>query len=83
MNDKKPQKKQMRKNPFLVFLILSVVSTIFLNMILSFATSPQTKEILYSDFLQMVEKDEVDEVVFAADKIKIYRSGGESIGLLL
>lgn len=73
MNDKKPQKKPMGKNPFLIFLILSIVSTVFLNMIMSFLTSPQTKEILYSDFLQMVEKGEVDEVVFASDKIKIYK----------
>ncbi len=73
------------KNPLFFFLILSVVSTIILNAIMTSMLSPKTEEILYSDFLQLVEENQVDEVLVSADKITIYKipeKQDEDIGLI-
>lgn len=73
MNEKKPQKTNFHKNPFLIFLILSIVSTVVLNTLLNSLLAPQQKEIYYSEFMEMLEKDEVEEVQFSTEKIIIYK----------
>ncbi len=73
MNEKKPKKPNFPKNPFLIFLVLSVVSTIVLNSLLSLALSPQQKEIYYSEFMDMLEKDQVEEVQITGEKIVIIK----------
>ena len=76
MNDKKPnnqKKPSLPRNPFFMFLLLSIVFTVLLNSLLSYLLSPQEKEIYYSEFIQMVENDEVEEVQLSAEKIVIYK----------
>ena len=79
MNDKDKNKKpnMQQKNPFIVFLIISVVATIVLNMVMTSLSSPKTKEISYSEFNQMVRDGQVQEVVIAADKIQILKKESE------
>lgn len=79
MNDKdKNNKPNMQgKNPFIVFLIISVIATVVLNMVMTSLTSPKTKEISYSEFTQMVRAGQVEEVVIAADKIQISKKASE------
>lgn len=69
-NNKKPNKNFFR-SPFFICIIISVVATFFLNTLMSFATSPLEKEIYYSDFLKMVENDEIDSVEISSEKIII------------
>ena len=67
------------KNPIVVFLIISVVATLLLNVAMSAVTSPGKKEIKYNEFLAMLDKGEVDEVVIERDRLTIYgpeRDGG-------
>ncbi len=60
------------KNPFVIFLLLSIVSTIILNSLLSVLMTPQKTEITYSEFLALVKEDKVEKVYFSSDRIEIY-----------
>lgn len=69
-NNKKPN-RNFFKSPFFICIIISVVATFFLNSLMSFATAPLEKEIYYSDFLKMIENDEIDSVKLSSEKIII------------
>ncbi len=70
MNNKK--KPGFRRNPFLSFLLFSIIATVLLNSLLSSLGSNPKKEIYYSEFLKMVQQDTVREVHIYSDKIDIY-----------
>ena len=72
MDNKKKQPSNPMRNPFFSFLLLSIIATIALNAVLSRLGASQEKEIYYSEFVQMLEKDEVEEVTLSSDKIVIY-----------
>jgi len=80
-NNKNENKRKPRTpeggNHFILFLIISVVATVILNVAIMSFTSPKTEEVLYSEFLEMIDKGEVEEVVIAADKIQIYKKESE------
>lgn len=65
-NDNKPSPF---KNPFIMFLILSIAATIGLNLLISFLTTPKQVEVPYSQFIQMIKDDKVKEVVITSDKL--------------
>lgn len=74
------------KNPIVIFLIISVVATLLLNVAISSVTSPGKKEIKYNEFLKMLDEGKVDEVIIDSDRITIYgpetgESGGASSGV--
>ena len=69
-NDKK--NRSPLKNPLLIFLVISVIATIFLNMMMIALQSPSKQEISYSDFLVMLQEDKIDEVVISQDRFIIY-----------
>ena len=71
-NKKRDNKIPPTKSPLLIFLVLSIVATIALNFVTSLMLSPKKEEISYNEFLELVDKDKVDEVVFENDKITIY-----------
>ena len=71
-NKKRDNKIPPTKSPLLIFLVLSIVATIALNFVTSLMLSPKKEEISYDEFLVLVDKDKVDEVVFENDKITIY-----------
>ena len=60
------------KNPLLIFLIISVVATIGLNLMISMLSAPNKTEITYDKFLEMLDNGEVDEVVMSSDQYTIY-----------
>ncbi|MBP3360428.1 MAG: ATP-dependent zinc metalloprotease FtsH [Clostridia bacterium] len=81
MNDNNNKNKKLPpsgNNSFFIFLIISVVATVILNVAISSLTAPKTKEILYSDFVQMIKNDEIEEVVLAADKIQVIKKDSGS-----
>jgi cell division protease FtsH len=57
------------KNPFIMFLILSVAATVILNLLVSYITTPKQIEVPYSQFIQMIKDDKVKEVVISSDKL--------------
>lgn len=57
------------KNPFIMFLILSIAATVGLNILISFITTPKQVEVPYSQFIQMIKDDKVKEAVINSDKI--------------
>ena len=71
-NKKRDNKIPPTKSPLLIFLVLSIVATIALNFVTSLMLSPKKEEISYNEFLKLVDKGKVDEVVFENDKITIY-----------
>ncbi len=71
MNNKNNNPK-FRKSPLISFIIFSVIATILLNYLLSDLTSMPEEEIYYSEFMNMIEEDKVQEVRIYSDKIKIY-----------
>lgn len=76
-NNKNPKNKRddddsLLKNPMIMVLIVSLVSTFGLNFLLSAFTSRDVEEIAYNEFIQMVKDDKADEVVFQSDKLLIY-----------
>ena len=77
MNDNNKNQKNFNKNPMIFFIILSLVMTIGLNYMLSFLTTPQTKEIYYDEFLTMVDEGKVESVEIASDRIIIYEKKAE------
>lgn len=71
-NNKKKKPENFLKNPFVIFLILSIISTIILNSFLSMLTSPKRSEITYSEFLDMLEEDKLEKVIFTGSQLEIY-----------
>jgi len=69
-NNKKKPPNPMR-NPFLSFLILSLVATVGLNLLLSTLSSSPEKEIYYSEFIQMLEQEQIEEITFTSERIII------------
>lgn len=73
MNGKKNQKPgNFFKNPFVLLLLLSIVSTIVLNSFMAMLTTPQKEEITYSEFLSLVKDGKVERVEFSSSRIEIY-----------
>ena len=64
-------------NPIIIFLIISIVATVILNIAATSLFAPKTEEIKYSDFLNMVENHEVEEVEFLSDKIQIIKKSDD------
>ena len=82
MNEKDKNKnnknKMPQKNPFIAVLIVSIIATVLLNFLLTSVNSPKTKEIAYSEFLEMIKTGEVEEVSLSADKITIVKKKQEA-----
>ena len=63
-NNKKPQS-------FMAFIVFALIALFFTSMIYSKAGKSSTEEITYSQFIELVETDQVKSAVFEADQIKI------------
>jgi len=72
------RKKGGNKNPILPFLIISIVATVILNLVITSVTSPKIKEIPYSEFIDLIESNSVEEVVLTSQKIEIYKKQSEN-----
>ena len=70
-NEKKGSGKPL-KNPLIIFLLLSVLATIGLNMLLTSFSSSGEMEITYDEFVKMIDNNEVDEVSISSDRYTIY-----------
>ncbi|MEE0945091.1 MAG: ATP-dependent zinc metalloprotease FtsH [Clostridia bacterium] len=65
------------KSPLVIFLILSIISTIILNSFLSMMTTRQREEVSYSEFLTLVRDGKVEKVIFTGNYIEIYEKTPE------
>ncbi|MBQ3038782.1 MAG: ATP-dependent zinc metalloprotease FtsH [Clostridia bacterium] len=72
-NNKKSKKPQRNflKNPFFIFLIISVLATFVLNYSMTALTAPREQEVYYSEFMDMLKNDEIYSVTISADKLHI------------
>lgn len=66
------------KSPLVIFLILSIISTIILNSFLSMLTTRQREEVSYSQFLSLVKDGKVEKVIFTGNYIEIYEKADNS-----
>ena len=74
-NDKK--NRSPLKNPLLIFLAISVIATVLLNVLMLSFQSPKKQEISYSDFLTMLNEGKVDEVVINKEQLTVYEKFDE------
>ena len=79
MKNKKKKDIKPWKNPIVVFLIMSVAATIFLNSFMMPLSSETSKEITYDEFLTMVAEDKVDAVAIKAEQYIIYGNPEEEL----
>lgn len=77
MDDKKKNRSPL-KNPLLIFLVISVIATVILNMVMLSLQTPKKQEISYSEFLTMLDENKVDEVILQSEQIVIYEKYDES-----
>lgn len=75
----KKKKRSPLKNPLLILVLISLVGTVILNMLVVSLSTPDKQEISYSDFLTMLSKDKVDEVILQSEQLVIYEKLDESI----
>ena len=77
MNNDKKNRSPLR-NPLLIFLVISVIATVLLNVLMLSIQSPKKQEISYSDFMNMLNEDKVDEVILNKEQLTIYEKFDES-----
>lgn len=80
MSKKKKNNSPLR-NPFLIFLMISIAATIFMNIAATFISSSARQEISYSEFIEMLSEGRVDEVVIQSEQLVIYEKVDENIKL--
>ncbi len=79
-NDKNNSKKPNNDDKNLLkYLIVAICLTFFVNMILQMLTTSSTSVIDYSEFVNMIESDQVKRVEFTQDKYTIYPFTQEEI----
>ena len=76
--DNKKKNSSPLKNPLLIFLVISVIATVILNMVMLSLQTPKKQEISYSEFLTMLDENKVDEVILQSEQIVIYEKYDES-----
>ena len=76
--DNKKKNLSPLKNPLLIFLLISVIATVILNMVMLSLQTPKKQEISYSEFLTMLDENKVDEVILQSEQIVIYEKYDES-----
>ena len=76
--DNKKKNRSLLKNPLLIFLVISVIATVILNMVMLSLQTPKKQEISYSEFLTMLDENKVDEVILQSEQIVIYEKYDES-----
>ena len=62
----------------MIFLVISVIATVILNMVMLSLQTPKKQEISYSEFLTMLDENKVDEVILQSEQIVIYEKYDES-----
>ncbi len=60
-----------RRQPFMVFVVLALIAMFLTSLFYSGAGSNTSQSMTYSEFLDLVEKDQVEKVVFDGDQINI------------
>ncbi len=76
--DNKKKNRSPLKNPLLIFLVISIIATVILNMVMLSLQTPKKQEISYSEFLTMLDENKVDEVILQSVQIVIYEKYDES-----
>ena len=76
--DNKKKNRSPLKNPLLIFLVISIIATVILNMVMLSLQTTKKQEISYSEFLTMLDENKVDEVILQSEQIVIYEKYDES-----
>ena len=76
--DNKKKNRSPLKNPLLIFLVISIIATVILNMVMLSLQTPKKQEISYSEFMTMLDENKVDEVILRSEQIVIYEKYDES-----
>ena len=69
--DPENNNNRKQRQPFFIFLIFCLVALFITSMIYGRMGTSNTEEISYSQFLELVNEDQVESVVFDGDRIQI------------
>ncbi len=69
-----------RRQPFTVFALICLIALFFTTVFYGGTGSGTTQEITFSDFEELVEKDQVESVEFDSDQVNITLKDGYSFG---
>ncbi|MBD5520075.1 MAG: ATP-dependent zinc metalloprotease FtsH [Lachnospiraceae bacterium] len=61
-----------KKQSFVILIIAALITLFSISMFMKFMTGSANKEISYNEFVEMIEKNEIESVVVDSDKITIY-----------
>lgn len=68
----KNNKKNDKKQSIIIFVIVTLIAIFITTMIYNATTGSNSKQIPYSDFLDLVEKNQVEKVSFSGNKINVW-----------
>ena len=66
------------RNPLIAFLVVSLGITILLNLLISALTNPKKEEISYTQFMAMLENDELSQVEIADGQISMTKKSSSA-----
>ena len=69
-----------KRQPIMLFVLFALIAMFITSLLYSSAGSSTTEAITYSEFLDLVEKDQVKSVVFDGDQINIKLVDGAKVG---
>ena len=81
-NDQNNGKNNRGGQTFMIYAITSMIVLFFMTMMMNRFTEMSTQEITYTQFLEMVEADEVEAVEFDTYQINITPKEQETAGFL-
>ncbi len=76
-NNNNNKNKKHNQQTLLIIIVVSVVLFVMLSYMRSFFSSATNQKITYDEFIEKINKDEVDSVVIGADEITIIPKGQE------
>ena len=76
--------KDPRKQNIVMYIVAALLSLLLVSLFVNMMTGSSNQEITYNEFIQMLEKGEVDSVIISTDRIYIEREKeGEKVSPLM
>lgn len=63
--------KDPRKQNIVMYIVAALISLLLVSLFVNLMTGNSNQEITYNEFIEMLEKDEVDSVIISTDRIYI------------
>ena len=78
-NGKGPQKGPGNRQTFMIMIIATLITVLFMSYMSRMVTTASTQEISYSQFIKLVEEDKIEAVIIEEDRIAITPKTAETV----